>query len=353
MRKVTIFVLCLAAALPVLGQPTFSTAPELLKEPREVFAVAAPFYDFTDAALKPWHLKATYQLYSEKGEPTEQGTYEYWWASPQVYRSTWTRAGTIQTDWHTADGKHAHQATGERLNFFEYKLQAALLSPLPTDSDLDPAKIRLDRETVSTGGAKLPCIMLIPLMPLQGHVKTVPLGLFPTYCFDPQMPVLRINYSLGTVTTEFNHIVKVQNRYLSREVLFFEGKRKILSATVDTIGGITPLDPAFVPASEGVRSNIRKVNLAAGVAVGLLVKKEAPVYPQDAKDAHISGTVVLQATIGLDGGIHDLHVVSTPWPSLAASALWSVSHWEYRPYLLDGEPVEVETTINVIYTLGL
>jgi protein TonB len=95
------------------------------------------------------------------------------------------------------------------------------------------------------------------------------------------------------------------------------------------------------------------VNLAAGVAVGLLVKKEAPVYPQDAKDAHISGTVVLQATIGLDGGIHDLHVVSTPWPSLAASALWSVSHWEYRPYLLDGEPVEVETTINVIYTLGL
>jgi protein TonB len=97
---------------------------------------------------------------------------------------------------------------------------------------------------------------------------------------------------------------------------------------------------------------MEKVQIAAGIAVGSLLKKEVPVYPQDAKDARVSGKVVLQATIGMDGGVHDLHVVSAPWPSLVASALWAVSHWEYKPYLLNGEPVEVETTVNVIYSLG-
>jgi TonB family protein len=78
----------------------------------------------------------------------------------------------------------------------------------------------------------------------------------------------------------------------------------------------------------------------------------APLYDfNNAKAAHIDGTVVLQATIGMDGGVHNLHVVSAPSPSLAASALWAVSHWEYRPYFLNGEPVEVQTTINVIFSL--
>ena len=84
----------------------------------------------------------------------------------------------------------------------------------------------------------------------------------------------------------------------------------------------------------------------------MLLKKQVPAYPMDAKQAHVTGKVVLKATIGRDGAVYDLHVVSAPWPSLAASALRSVSHWQYKPYLLNGDPVELETTVNVIYTLG-
>jgi TonB family protein len=359
MRLLCFLALIFAGVLPGFGQAA-SAGPGLPKDPREVFAMAAPFYDFSSPELKPWHLKATYQLYDEKGKPAEQGTYEYWWVSPKVTRSTWTRAGATHTDWHTADGKHAYQATGERLKFFEYKLQSALFSPLPDPGDLDPAKIRLDREPLGPKGEKLSCIMVIPLMPQHGRIQTVPLGLFPTYCFDPQLPALRASSSFGSTTTEFNNIVKAQNRYLSREILILEGKRKILSATVDLVTWLDPADPALKPATEVAVSDVKKVNvadvkkvnIAAGIAVGSLLKKEIPVYPQDAKDAHASGTVVLRATIGLDGSIHDLHVVSAPWPSLAASSLWAVSHWEYKPYLLNGEPVEVETTVNVIFELG-
>jgi protein TonB len=84
----------------------------------------------------------------------------------------------------------------------------------------------------------------------------------------------------------------------------------------------------------------------------MLVSKVQPVYPVEAKEAHITGTVVLQALIGRDGSLQDLRIVQAPAASLAVSALLAVSQWKYKPYLLNGEPVEVNTTINVIYNLG-
>jgi TonB family protein len=344
--------LIFAVALPGLGQTAASAAPGLPKDPREVFAMAAPYYDFADPALKPFHIKATYQLYDEKGKLLEQGTFEYWWASPPVYRATWTRPGATHTDWYTADGKHAYLVTGEPLSFFEHKLSGALFSPLPDAADLDPAKVRLDRKTTSAGDNKPPCFMAIPVMAQQWRVQDVPLGLFPTYCFDSQLPVLRASFSFGGITTGFNKVVRVWGKNLPREVLLFEGKRKILSATVDTIEGLNLSDPALTPPAEVPAQKAGTVHLAGGVMAGFLVRKEAPIYPQDAKDARLQGTVVLQAMIGMDGRIHDLRVVSAPAPSLAESAVWAVSHWEYKPYLLAGQPVEIDTTINVIFTLG-
>jgi protein TonB len=76
-----------------------------------------------------------------------------------------------------------------------------------------------------------------------------------------------------------------------------------------------------------------------------------PTYPPIARAARISGTVVLQATISKTGTIENLRVVSGP-PMLTQSALESVRAWRYKPYLLNGEPVEVETTINVVFNLG-
>ncbi len=73
-------------------------------------------------------------------------------------------AGSTHTDWGTVDGKHAYEETGERLNFFEYKLRSAILSPLPSEAELDPKKGRLDRRIVTMEGSKIPCIMLIPNM---------------------------------------------------------------------------------------------------------------------------------------------------------------------------------------------
>jgi hypothetical protein len=364
MRRLAFAVLTLAGILGAQAQPAPATNPPLPNDPKGMLAAAAPLYDFSAATLKPWHLKASYQVYDEKGDPAGTGTYEYWWASPTVYRSTWTRDSGTHSDWHTADGKHAYAASGKALSYFEYKLQSALFSPLPDADDLDPAKYRLERQMAPLGKDKMPCVTVIRIMPSNGKPQSVPLGLFPTYCFDPQTYVLRVSYSLGSVATIFDRIAKVQGRYLAREIDLFEGKRKILTAAVDSVNGIAANDPAFVPSAKATESDqgpqadkvvmldSKKVMIAGAVEQGLVLKKEIPVYPQDAKDARVQGTVQLQAIIGMDGGVHDLKVISGPWPSLIASSLWSVSHWEYKPYLLDGEPVEVETTITVIFSLG-
>lgn len=336
--------------LPGLGQTTGNAGPGLLKDPHAIFAAAAPFYDFSSPDLKPWHLKATYQLYDEKGKPSEQGIYEYWRASPKVYRSTWTRQNATHTDWHTADGKHEYLATGERLGLFEYKLQNDLLSPIPRLGDLEPSKFRLERESVPSGGVRFPCVMVIPVLPLNEQMQTEPLGMFPTYCFDPKLPVLRTSYSFGTLTTEFNNVVEVQQKYLPRQILYFEGKREILSATMDAVTPLMPSDAAFTPADKATLAKVDQAEVSAGVAAGMLVKKLEPIYPQDAKDAKFSGTVTLEAIIGTDGGVRDLRVLSSPLPSLADSAMWAVSQWEYKPYIQNGEPVEVKTTVDVYYS---
>jgi periplasmic protein TonB len=93
-----------------------------------------------------------------------------------------------------------------------------------------------------------------------------------------------------------------------------------------------------------------RVNISSGVATGLLVQKTMPVYPAIAKSAHVSGTVVLHANISKWGTIENLRFVTGP-VMLKQAAMDAVSTWRYKPYLLNGQPVEVETTVSVVFSM--
>src|SRR6267143_5138378 len=95
----------------------------------------------------------------------------------------------------------------------------------------------------------------------------------------------------------------------------------------------------------------QRVRVSTGVATGLLIKKVTPNYPQLAKQARIQGTVVLQAEISKDGTIQNLQLISGH-PMLAPAAIEAVRQWRYKPYLLNGEPVAVETTVQVNFSLS-
>jgi periplasmic protein TonB len=92
------------------------------------------------------------------------------------------------------------------------------------------------------------------------------------------------------------------------------------------------------------------VRISSGVAASIALRKDLPVYPAIAKAAGVEGTVTLAATISKSGSVENLRVVSGS-AMLQQAALDAVKNWRYRPYLLNGDPVEVETTVNVVFHL--
>jgi protein TonB len=113
------------------------------------------------------------------------------------------------------------------------------------------------------------------------------------------------------------------------------------------IGGIISSTPVAVPKV----ATPQRVRVSQGVTEGLLMKKVQPTYPPLARSARIQGQVVLQAVIGKDGAIQNLRALSGH-PMLTPAAIDAVRQWRYKPYFLNGEPVEVDTQITVNFTLA-
>jgi protein TonB len=93
------------------------------------------------------------------------------------------------------------------------------------------------------------------------------------------------------------------------------------------------------------------VRVSPGVLQGFLVEHPAPVYPPEAKENHIQGQVVLALTIDKTGTTRDIRVLTSPDPALTNSAIAAVSRWQYRPYQLNGSPVDVQSTVEVNFIL--
>jgi periplasmic protein TonB len=113
------------------------------------------------------------------------------------------------------------------------------------------------------------------------------------------------------------------------------------------IGGIISSTPVAVPKV----ATPQRVRVSQGVTQGLLIRKVQPNYPPLARQARIQGSVLLQAEISKEGTIQNLRLISGH-PMLAPAAIEAVKQWRYKPYILNGEPVEVETQITVNFTLS-
>lgn len=94
-----------------------------------------------------------------------------------------------------------------------------------------------------------------------------------------------------------------------------------------------------------------QIRTASSIAARNKLGGNDPVYPENARSEHITGTVVLDAVIGKDGLIEHLQVVSGPI-ALRNAALDAVKTWRYKPMRLNGEPVEVATQISVNFTIS-
>ena len=114
------------------------------------------------------------------------------------------------------------------------------------------------------------------------------------------------------------------------------------------MGGLGTAPPVVTRAAPKPTGPVR---VSSGTVAGPAISQPQPVYPPIAKAAHVQGAVVLHAIISKTGTIENLTAISGP-QMLQGAAMDAVKRWRYKPYLLNGEPTEVDTTINVNFTFG-
>ena len=211
-------------------------------------------------------------------------------------------------------------------------------------------------------------MVLIPLIFTEALPKTVTLGFLVAPPPPPPPPPPPAAAPVKVVKVIQTDIVNGQLRTPTKipkkiEMIKEEEAPPPVMASAGVVGGV----PGGVPGGSmgGVIGSVlsstpvavphiatpQRVRVSAGVTQGLLVKRVQPSYPPLARQARIQGTVVLQAQISKTGEIENLQLISGH-PMLAPAAIEAVKQWKYRPYLLNGEPVEVETQVQVNFTLA-
>jgi len=203
-------------------------------------------------------------------------------------------------------------------------------------------------------------MILIPLI----YTEALPKGQLTTFLVAPPPPPPPPPPAAATPVhrvVEVNDQVLRQPTKIPQKVAIIKDEEPA-PANAGVMGGV----PGGVPGGSmggviggiigSARSNlptvsVDRVRVSSGVASGNLINKVQPTYPPIARTNRIAGQVVLHALISKNGNIENLQVVSGH-PMLTQSAIEAVRQWKYKPYLLNGEPVEVETTIQVNFNLG-
>jgi TonB family protein len=305
--------------------------------------------------LQPWHIHATW-VTRDGGKTVEHGTFEEWWAGEHKVKVAVTSSQGSRTTWDNGHGLFllrtanlvAPQAT---------RVQRLLVRPVIDSSALGGLHTQLQVVPEKKKGASLDCVRqnLLndggqPFFMIDPMGERRPTGV--QYCFGDNLPAVRTRDD-GEGRAAFNALVRYQGQFLARQIFFDYGIGPVTEVSVDTIEDLSPVvDADFNPPAEAIAiPDQTPVGVSGGVVAGSRISGSNPEYPSSAKMDHIQGTVILQATISVEGNITDLQVVTGP-PALQQSALDAVKTWRYKPYLLGGKPVAVETQINVSYRLG-
>ena len=297
-----------------------------------------------EEGLKPWHLAVSFDLLTPKGAVAEHGTFEELWASPDRIRRAFVSPGYTATET-LNKGQIFRTAQQPPPPELLQVLQTQLEDPIPEKKDVEVTSPLFERKTFSK--VELECVMLNP-----PHTSGFPpLGLNPSFCFNPGQPSLRLFLNYGAQQVIRNTIGHFQDKAVALEILIYEAGILALHAHVDQLSTFTPQDASFaaIPNQERVS---RSIDLGSSSAAGHLLTKAVPLYPEPARAAHLTGTVVLRATIGRDGHISSLVPLRSPAFVLTDSAMKAVRQWTYDPYRVDGEPVEVRTTITVNFSIS-
>jgi TonB family protein len=282
---------------------------------------------------EPFLLEVSYQLYDLDGRPAIKGTAEESWTEANGRQIRIQSPSLVIGDTAPADP----HALFTRESYLVHQALSALARPFPAVIARKDFSMNEFRQTIA--GAEQDCFSLV-------QPGTTAAPNVPAYCTDEENHIIVITGALFTIgTSDFR-------KYRGHEIpnhliLSYEGKPAL---SLD----VTELDPLphMAVANSRLEASPSARRVGAETLSGLALKQIQPTYPKEAKKKHIAGTVLIRAIISKQGTISDMTVIASPDQLLTQAATEAVRSWTYRPYLLNGIPVEVETTINMKFAFG-
>jgi TonB family protein len=330
-------------ALTLIVLPAALSAQQSAATPAQEYDQLVVSTQLDRKGAPPFHLKIDAQLYDLKGKPTETGTIEEWWATPGEYR---VEINSGQLHEVRASGEpHRGSQGGQdaRSRYLLSQLLSATERPLQKSIPVDTITVYSHK----FGEVDLDCFVLhlAVLLPTDNSAA----------CADPGTEGLRLKLS-GYETDVRNSLTTfyATNVALSTKIVYFG--RDAVSGKISKLESFTPgapgtptllPNPPVADAAEGSQARI-----SGKVMSGRILKKVVPVYPPMARQNRIGGAVILHAIITREGKIGSLFVLASPDETLSGAAMSAVSAWRYQPYLLNGQPTEVDTTITVNFNLN-
>jgi TonB family protein len=283
---------------------------------------------------QPWHLHMTFQLNDLNGKPKDSGTIEEWWMSPQARRLE-IRSTSYNLTIPSGPSNPPEPSTRTRESYLVNELLNQVVHPIPDYGDFKDLVVT--EASRNFGKVTLSCISVSrpPRMPSQ-------------FCVAPGSPALRGYLGEGQFAAARNRMATFRGVELGLDNALAYGGKVAISGHVDRLESFQPNPSVALTSADPAIPSV----IPGAVLAGRITKKVSPEYPVIARRDHISGTVVLCATISKQGTISGLDVVSSPDSGLTASAIDAVKQWTYQPYLINGSPVEVATTITVNYNLS-
>jgi TonB family protein len=323
------------ASTPAVAPPVAAIiAP---KTPEEFFARARQLSDLKAAGI-PFHLKANYVAAGE-AEFTGQGTYEIWWET----KDDWRVDATLESFHYVAfrkSGELAVFASGHYVPLRLRQAMRAVLISIPESEDTSQSwKLRSKKMQQLDGvllSGKSPC----------GRFQCLDAGYF------TQQGVLRVTQS-GSLSTIYNGIQPFEGHLVPREIwTVIEGQR-VLAITVSLLEPLPVNSSSWLQSPANLQSlqQIPTLQKNEKASAGRLLQAPAPTYPIEAKQKRIQGTVLVDASIDSNGDIREPYIRQSAGSELDQAALQTIRRWHYQPAEIDGKPIQVQTTLGVIFKL--
>lgn len=319
---------------------TSALAQNAALDGRALMQSAAELNGLVGEGIHPWHLKVSYSLTDDTGKTTGQGTLDELWAGSNRYKVVITGSGFEQTEYGT-DAGTLRSTPPRPLPEPVARLVRTLTAPLPSLDAIRYEDFLVEQK--SLGATKLDCVAA--RTDTEKH-KVVNTGL--VYCFDAEKPILRISDNSSDQTRAiYNVLVTFQGRYVARDLRLIRNGKPELTARLDALEPLNSINPAdFTPPADGGFAP-HAISISPDIAEGLLLHKTRPPYPANtAGQSGTIGTVNVEVTIDSTGHVKDGKAVTGPL-ILHQPAVDAVRQWLYRPFLLNGQPVDVHTTISV------